>query len=87
MIICMWKGSFNTRMVLIVVLLIVLLRHTVCKTDRMNCTVYDDPLPIPHEFYQPGDILIGGMSSQVFCFYNPLDFMEKPAEMLIDDPV
>ncbi|XP_060111006.1 vomeronasal type-2 receptor 26-like [Heteronotia binoei] len=27
------------------------------------------------------------MASQVFCFYNPLNFMEQPAEMLIDDPV
>ncbi|XP_015267825.1 PREDICTED: vomeronasal type-2 receptor 26-like [Gekko japonicus] len=87
MTICIWKGSFNIRLVLIVVLLIVLLRHTVCKTDDVNCTIYDDPLPIPHEFYQPGNLLIGGMVSQVFCFYNTLNFMEQPAEMVIDDPV
>lgn len=87
MAICIWKGSFNIRIILIVVLLIVLLRHAVCKTDYMNCAVYDDLLPIPHEFYQMGDILIGGVTSQVFAFYNPLNFTEQPSEILIDDPM
>ncbi|XP_061447739.1 vomeronasal type-2 receptor 26-like [Rhineura floridana] len=36
---------------------------------------------------QPGDLLIGGIVSQVFFLYNNLSFMEHPAQVLIDEPI
>ncbi|XP_062992814.1 vomeronasal type-2 receptor 26-like [Elgaria multicarinata webbii] len=53
----------------------------------LKCTTSDDPLPIPHQFYQPGDLVIGGIVSQVFFLYNILSFMEQPAQMLHDEPL
>ncbi|XP_060112548.1 vomeronasal type-2 receptor 26-like [Heteronotia binoei] len=34
----------------------------------MKCP-QNDPIPVPHEWYQPGELLVGGMSSQII--YNP----------------
>ncbi|XP_061447717.1 vomeronasal type-2 receptor 26-like [Rhineura floridana] len=59
----------------------------VCKTYSINCSICDDPLPIPHEFYQPGEVVIGGIVSQVFFLYNNLSFMELPTQILIDEPI
>ncbi|XP_062992812.1 vomeronasal type-2 receptor 26-like [Elgaria multicarinata webbii] len=51
----------------------------------INCTTADDLLPIPHQFYQPGDLVIGGIVSQIFFLYDILSFMEQPAQMLHDE--
>ncbi|XP_025032849.1 vomeronasal type-2 receptor 26-like [Python bivittatus] len=41
-----------------------------------------DPFPIPHEWYQPGDLLIGGVASQnVYAFSEHL-FHEHPSQEL-----
>ncbi|XP_062992821.1 vomeronasal type-2 receptor 26-like [Elgaria multicarinata webbii] len=61
--------------------------YPVYKTHSSNCTRSEDPLPIPHEFYQPGDLIIGGIVSQVFFLYDNLSFMEQPAEMVLDEPI
>ncbi|XP_015267826.1 PREDICTED: vomeronasal type-2 receptor 26-like [Gekko japonicus] len=53
----------------------------------INCAADDDPLPIPHEFYQPGDLLIGGIVSQVFNFHNTPDFTLQPAQMLFNEHI
>nr|XP_034991231.1 vomeronasal type-2 receptor 26-like [Zootoca vivipara] len=53
----------------------------------MNCSIFDDPLPIPHEFYQPGDLVISGIVSQILYFYDSLSFLEQPAETITDEPV
>ncbi|XP_077774321.1 vomeronasal type-2 receptor 26-like [Podarcis muralis] len=49
--------------------------------------MFDDRLLIPHGFYQPGDLLIGGIVSQVLFLYNNLSFMEQPAKILINEPI
>ncbi|XP_077169559.1 vomeronasal type-2 receptor 26-like [Paroedura picta] len=58
----------------------------VCGTSSINCSIYDDPFPIPHNFYQPGDFLIGGIAAQVAFLNNPPSFLEHPARMVVDEP-
>ncbi|XP_054849997.1 vomeronasal type-2 receptor 26-like [Eublepharis macularius] len=74
-------------MVPILLLLLLLLCHTACKNHSINCTTENDPLPIPHEFYQPGDLIIGGIASQVFYVYDPPSFKQHPAQTVNNDPI
>nr|XP_034991196.1 vomeronasal type-2 receptor 26-like [Zootoca vivipara] len=46
-----------------------------------------DPLQIPHEYYQQGDLTIGGISSQFFSFFDIITFVKHPNLMFIEDPV
>ncbi|XP_077169570.1 vomeronasal type-2 receptor 26-like [Paroedura picta] len=73
---------------LLVLMLVVLVLpcRIVCWRSSINCSIYDDPFPIPHNFYQPGDILIGGIAAQVVYFNNPPSFLEHPAHMVLDEP-
>ncbi|XP_033024665.1 vomeronasal type-2 receptor 26-like [Lacerta agilis] len=80
-----WGGLFVNRIMLVVALLLVMLCHTACKTHSINCSIYDDPHPIPHEFYQSGDFVIGGIVSQVYFLYNNISFLEQPAKALIEE--
>nr|XP_028558707.1 vomeronasal type-2 receptor 26-like [Podarcis muralis] len=82
-----WRGLFVNRIMLVVTLLLIMLCHTVCKTHSINCSIYDDPHPIPHEFYQSGDFVIGGIVSQVYFLYNNLSFLEQPAQALIEESI
>lgn len=79
------RESVFHRIVLVMVFLLLLLCHTVCKTHSINCSIFDDPLPIPHNFYQPGDLVIGGIVSQVFFLYSNLSFTEQPTQIMIDE--
>uniref|UniRef100_A0A8D2IW59 G-protein coupled receptors family 3 profile domain-containing protein n=1 Tax=Varanus komodoensis TaxID=61221 RepID=A0A8D2IW59_VARKO len=63
-----------------VLLSLLLPHHAVCRRHSINCTTTKDPLPIPHKFYQPGDLVIGGIVSQVFFLHNILSFVEQPAQ-------
>ncbi|XP_044305984.1 vomeronasal type-2 receptor 26-like [Varanus komodoensis] len=65
-------------------LLSLLLPH---HAHSINCTTTDDPLPIPHKFYQPGDAVIGGIVSQVFFLHNILSFVEQPAQTRLGEPI
>ncbi|XP_015281621.1 PREDICTED: vomeronasal type-2 receptor 26-like [Gekko japonicus] len=56
--------------------------HPNLKTHSIQCN-RNDFIPIPHEFYEPGDLIIGGIASQIFFNYNPMDFSEQPSQMLI----
>lgn len=69
------------------VLLFALLPSTTCKARSIQCMLGDDPLPILHKFYQPGDVLIGEIVSQVLVFHNSPTFMEQPLQTLIGEPV
>ncbi|XP_077169568.1 vomeronasal type-2 receptor 26-like [Paroedura picta] len=72
---------------LLMLLLLVPPCRTVCQRSSINCSIYDDPFPIPHNFYQPGDLLIGGIATQVAYFNNPPSFLEHPALTLVDEPM
>ncbi|XP_077169564.1 vomeronasal type-2 receptor 26-like [Paroedura picta] len=55
--------------------------------SSINCSIYDDPFPIPHNFYQPGVLLIGGITAQVAFLNNPPSFLEHPASIVVEEPV
>ncbi|XP_062993210.1 vomeronasal type-2 receptor 26-like [Elgaria multicarinata webbii] len=51
----------------------------------MKCPL-NDPRPAPHEWYQPGRILIGGISSQFTYTSNEVLFEEQPSQKLAGIP-
>ncbi|XP_044305986.1 vomeronasal type-2 receptor 26-like [Varanus komodoensis] len=59
----------------------------ISRRHSINCTTTDDPLPIPHKFYQSGDVLIGGIVSQVFFLHNILSFVEQPSQTRLGEPI
>lgn len=81
-----WLYSSN-RIMLVAVLLLVLLCHVVGQKHSINCSIQDDPLPIPHEFYHPGDLVIGEIVSQVFFLHNLLSFLKQPTQIVINEPM
>ncbi|XP_062993246.1 vomeronasal type-2 receptor 26-like [Elgaria multicarinata webbii] len=46
----------------------------------------NDPLPIPHEWYQPGGLIIGGIASQMFYAFDELSFKKHPSQGLFEIP-
>nr|XP_056720427.1 vomeronasal type-2 receptor 26-like [Euleptes europaea] len=46
-----------------------------------------DPSQTPHEYYQEGDVTIGGMTSQLFSYVESLLFERHPQSNLIDENV
>ncbi|KAG8140305.1 hypothetical protein E2320_003010 [Naja naja] len=54
-----------TRMILFVFLFCI-----TCKTYAINCGIPDDPLPIPHQFAQPGNVILGMLT---FGTFTPID--------------
>lgn len=55
------------------------------KSSVAMCSV-TNLLPIKHQRYQPGDLIIGGITSQLFIpSYTSFDFFEDPQEMITDE--
>ncbi|XP_062993245.1 vomeronasal type-2 receptor 26-like [Elgaria multicarinata webbii] len=46
----------------------------------------NDPLPIPHEWYQPGGLIIGGIASQIFYTFDKLSFKKHPSQGFFEIP-
>ncbi|XP_062993211.1 vomeronasal type-2 receptor 26-like [Elgaria multicarinata webbii] len=57
----------------------ILLPTMLCTADTMQCSL-NDPLPAPHEWYEQGRILIGGISSQFNYVFNEVLFEEQPSQ-------
>ncbi|XP_054836286.1 vomeronasal type-2 receptor 26-like [Eublepharis macularius] len=76
------EATVAVQMLRLLVLLLLLpcIAH---KADTMKCTM--EEVPIPHEWYQPGDILIGGITSQVIYHFHELSF-EDFSQELFDVP-
>ncbi|XP_077171474.1 vomeronasal type-2 receptor 26-like [Paroedura picta] len=64
-------------------LLLLLLPCIAYKVDTTRCTVRESP--VPHEWYQPGDFLIGGIASQIIYHFHKLSF-EDISQDLYDIP-
>nr|XP_028560577.1 vomeronasal type-2 receptor 26-like [Podarcis muralis] len=58
----------------------------VCKVHELKCT-RKVPVHIPHEWYEPGDLLIGGMVSHIYYISRPVLFKEHPSQVLIEIPL
>ncbi|XP_015277299.1 PREDICTED: vomeronasal type-2 receptor 26-like [Gekko japonicus] len=67
------------------VLVLMLLPPLACTADTAKCSL-KDPLPVPHEIYRPGDLLIGGMASQIVYHIRALTFQEHPSQELSQVP-
>lgn len=68
----MWKQKilcpdckFAFRIITLLILLLLLLPLTACKT-LLAPAIMSAPLPICHKYFQSGTFLIGSISSQVF---------------------
>ncbi|XP_034992714.1 vomeronasal type-2 receptor 26-like [Zootoca vivipara] len=46
-----------------------------------------NPVDIPHEWYEEGDLVIGGIASHIFYVFPKLSFKEHPSQVFIDTPV
>uniref|UniRef100_UPI00109FB61A vomeronasal type-2 receptor 26-like n=1 Tax=Podarcis muralis TaxID=64176 RepID=UPI00109FB61A len=77
------ERGFEATMVRL--LLLLLLPHTMCKGRTIKCLAVD-PIPVPHEWYQAGDLLIGGIASHITYYFKELLFMEHPSQDLFDTP-
>ncbi|XP_033026215.1 vomeronasal type-2 receptor 26-like [Lacerta agilis] len=56
-----------------------------CKADTRKCHM-NDPLPVPHEWYQPGSLIIGGITSHISYHFHELFFNRLPNHELFEVP-
>ncbi|XP_066486717.1 vomeronasal type-2 receptor 26-like [Tiliqua scincoides] len=70
-------------MVAFMILILVLLPQTDCKLLLRKCNVCE-PLPIDHQYYQPGNFVIGSIIAQNYLFLNPAAFEKRPSPEHID---
>ncbi|XP_054832645.1 vomeronasal type-2 receptor 26-like [Eublepharis macularius] len=62
------------------------LSHMVCKADAARCSAID-PVDVPHEWHQPGEILIGGITSHVNYIFPKVSFEKEPSKNWIERSV
>ncbi|KAJ6651853.1 hypothetical protein lerEdw1_016421 [Lerista edwardsae] len=68
-------------------LLLLTTTHMTCTEDAMKCPA-SDPVLIPQEWLRPGDILIGGIMSQLAHLFPTVSFQVPPAQELgLNHPV
>ncbi|XP_067325683.1 vomeronasal type-2 receptor 26-like [Anolis sagrei] len=65
-------------------LVLVLFPASVCKILPAPKCVTSQPLPILHEYYQAGDLIIPGVLSQLVIVYEAIDFSEVPHPLSVD---
>ncbi|XP_026579620.1 vomeronasal type-2 receptor 26-like, partial [Pseudonaja textilis] len=58
-----------------------ILMFPVIKVNALKCPE-SDPIPIPHEWFQPGDLLIGGIASQYLYGFSEHTFNVHPSQDL-----
>ncbi|XP_053116932.1 vomeronasal type-2 receptor 26-like [Hemicordylus capensis] len=68
------------------IVMLLLLSSEDHKANAIKCPM-NDPLPVPHEWYQPGDILIGGIASQIIYYFDELSFNGDPSQELFKVPI
>ncbi|XP_053120149.1 vomeronasal type-2 receptor 26-like [Hemicordylus capensis] len=61
-----------------IIFLLLALLHVVNKVQTIKCTG-TDPVDIPHEWYKPGEILIGGIVTHIHYLIPTLQFKEHPS--------
>ncbi|XP_020633797.3 vomeronasal type-2 receptor 26-like [Pogona vitticeps] len=76
------EGCFSCKIMGFGVL--VLLPQAVCKIPSAKCNL-NNPLPILHKYYQSGDVIIGGIMSQIYTFSSSITFKQRPCIDFFDD--
>lgn len=71
---------------LMVLLLLLLLPHVSGKTSVVNCNT-GDPLLALRSYLQPGELVIGGITSHIFIATERGNFHEHPRQSVFDEPV
>lgn len=72
--------------ILMLMLIVILHPHMVCRVHNVQCTG-NDPLLVPNEWYQPGEILIGGIVSHIYCILPEVYFDNPPSQEWINTPM
>lgn len=60
------------------------LPYVACKTEIRKCRI-QDPIPIDHKYFQPGDLIIGGITSFVFITRDVGNFEDDPHHSLLGE--
>ncbi|KAG8140788.1 hypothetical protein E2320_003447, partial [Naja naja] len=47
------------------------------RNTTMQCFIRD-PIPILHKYYEPGELIIGGIMSQIYVFTEVMNFDQHP---------
>ncbi|XP_034957885.2 vomeronasal type-2 receptor 26-like [Zootoca vivipara] len=66
--------------------LVVVFPHVVCNAHNVMCAA-NDLVHVPHEWHQPGEILIGGIVSYIYYLVPGVDFKKPPSQEQIDVPL
>ncbi|XP_077169653.1 vomeronasal type-2 receptor 26-like [Paroedura picta] len=67
-------------------LILILLPHVLSKMQIANCdTIGEDPLPILHQYYQPGEHMIGAIFSQIYVWSGQIIFEKRPSNDVFDE--
>ncbi|KAJ6651782.1 hypothetical protein lerEdw1_018652 [Lerista edwardsae] len=81
------QERLGQRMMVFMLLLLLLLPHMTCTEHATKCPA-SDPIPVPQEWLRPGDLLIGGIMSQVDYLFPTVSFQVPPAQELgLNHPV
>ncbi|XP_063158705.1 vomeronasal type-2 receptor 26-like [Candoia aspera] len=71
-------------MLLFVALAVVMMTLQIVQNSSSAKCPMSHPLSILHKYYYPGDIIIGGILSQIYVFSNLLTFQEDPSSEVFD---
>uniref|UniRef100_A0A670J6Y3 Receptor ligand binding region domain-containing protein n=1 Tax=Podarcis muralis TaxID=64176 RepID=A0A670J6Y3_PODMU len=66
-------------------LCLLLLSNMVCKVNTIKCA-RNSAVYIPHEWYESGDLLIGGVATHINYIFPKLLFNEHPPQFWVDVP-
>ncbi|XP_033024095.1 vomeronasal type-2 receptor 26-like [Lacerta agilis] len=56
------------------------------KVTTVVCS-RNNPVHIPHEWYEEGDLIIGGIMSHIYYLFPSISFNEHPSQALINSPI
>ncbi|XP_033026251.1 vomeronasal type-2 receptor 26-like [Lacerta agilis] len=69
---------------MLMLLVLLFLMPSVSNIDNtIGCTV-NVPVPVPHEWYQPGDLITGGIVTHIYYVFYEVFFKEHPTQNLFD---
>nr|XP_028560618.1 vomeronasal type-2 receptor 26-like [Podarcis muralis] len=79
----MYTREFAIRMLL---LLLLLLPNILSQGQSAKCAT-NHPVHVPHEWYEPGDLVIGAMASHIYYIVRKVSFKKHPSQDFIDAPL
>lgn len=78
-----WRRMFSFGLMLLTP---IWLPQILCATQNVNC-VTDVSLQNPHDYYEPGDIIIGGIASQHLVLWEWENFTVLPKNWFLNHPM